>query len=234
MEDLAGIGKAAEAVERFTREARELLRDFLQPAVRESGEWLGDKVRIYRWRSLEKTLRQAQRQVEDSGFQRVPLSVKNTVLLLEGASLEEDDFLTTRWAGLIATAATAGEVLPAFADILRQLTPEEARIMDRLYENAPQTPGRGIQHVENKEDLQRWIGLDDREFPLRIQNLNRLKLITEMIAIIGRDPTRGMEGRRETGPTGLTALGAAFVRACRGPGVPHASSPPGQEPPTTA
>jgi hypothetical protein len=217
MDDIVGLGKIAEAGERFTREFRELLRDFLQPTVREAGGWLGDHLRIYRQLSLFKALRLAHAKIEASGLSRSPLTVKDAVLLIEGASLEDDDYLTSKWAGLIAGAATGERPLPAFADILRQLTPEEARILDRLYENAPHRPTGWVQHIENKEDLQRWIGLDNQEFLVRIQNLQRLELIVEQRPIIGRQPTRGMEGWQETGPTGLTALGAAFVRACRGP-----------------
>lgn len=220
MSDITGAGKIAEAAERVTREIRELLRDLMQPAARELGEHFADRVRLYREQFALKALLLARNQIDASGLPRVPLTVKESVLLLEGASLEEDEYLTSQWAGLIASAATVGGVLPAFADILRQLTPEEGRILDHLYENAlthGKATGRAAIYVEDKESLQKRVGLTDAEFIVRIQNLHRLELIVEHRPIIGREPTRGMEGWKEKGPTGLTALGSAFVRACRGP-----------------
>jgi hypothetical protein len=47
--------------------------------------------------------------------------------------LEEDDDLRAKWAALLANAATAEQgdyILPAYAEILRQLTPVQAKMLD--------------------------------------------------------------------------------------------------------
>ena len=53
-----------------------------------------------------------------------PVPVGVLIPLLEKASLEEDDFLRTRWAALLATSATRADgILPSFVSILGELSP---------------------------------------------------------------------------------------------------------------
>ena len=214
--DLVGLGKIAEAAERGTREFRELVRDLLSPAANELGEYFADKIRLYRARAAMKAAQFAKRQVDASGLESHPLTVKQIVLFLEGASLEEDDYLISRWAGLISSAATMGNVLPAFADILRQLTPEEARMVDYIADNAVNAHVGADEVGVEKETLKDASGLRAEDFIIRVQNLHRLELIVQ-ITTGGLEPVRGAIGWGPLGHVGLTALGEAFVRACRGP-----------------
>jgi hypothetical protein len=54
---------------------------------------------------------------------------------MQNASLEGDDNLQDKWAALLANAAdpTQATVLPAFPEILRQLSNHDARFLSRLY-----------------------------------------------------------------------------------------------------
>ena len=67
-DDLVGVGTVAE---RLTREARELVRDFLAPATRELGEYLADRMRIFR--APTKAVRIALEQIEASRIPRIPI-----------------------------------------------------------------------------------------------------------------------------------------------------------------
>jgi hypothetical protein len=111
----------------------------------------------------------------------------------------------------------ATDTLPAFADILRQLTPEEARMIDFIFDNAADVPGlAGPAPGVDKADLQEASALSQEQFLVRVQNLHRLELIVQLT--IGRlEPVRGFRGWGQFGHVGLTALGEAFMRACRGP-----------------
>jgi hypothetical protein len=64
----------------------------------------------------------------------VPL--KTLLPLLEYASLEQEDDLQEKWAALLANASASGPilVLPGFSDILKQLSPQEARLLDGIYD----------------------------------------------------------------------------------------------------
>jgi Abortive infection alpha len=146
-EDLVGAGKAADALERGTRELREVARDLVGPLTAEIGHYFADQFRIFRFRSAVRAVGKAKDMVAAAGLSIHPIDLRRLVPLLEGASLEEDDDLVSKWAGLIATAAVSTDTLPAFADILRQLTPEEARMLDFIFDNFGRVPGFVEQYV---------------------------------------------------------------------------------------
>ncbi len=91
-------------------------------------------------------------------------------------------------------------------------------MLDYIFDNA--TPVTGISGNPlgvDKADLESVPVLDQESFIVRVQNLHRLELIVQ-ITSGGVEPTRGFRGWGATGEVGLTALGEAFVKACRGPG----------------
>jgi hypothetical protein len=214
-DDLVGLGKIAEAAERSTREMRELMRDLLAPATRELGQYFADRMRIFRAPTAIEAMKIAHAKIEASALPKQPVEPRILVPALEGASLEEDQDLIVRWAGLIASAATNGEALPAFANILGQITPEEARMLDFIYDRAEPVLDDQTAGVD-KEDLRSASALDAEPYLVRIQNLHRLELIVQL-TYAGLEPVRGFRGWGSMGSVGLTALGESFVKACRGP-----------------
>ncbi len=56
--------------------------------------------------------------------------------MMQHATLEDNDDLQTRWAALIANAALPGGVTvsPSHPEILKQLSPQEAKFLDVLYD----------------------------------------------------------------------------------------------------
>jgi hypothetical protein len=75
----------------------------------------------------------AQEMLREAGIQPGPVPMNTFIPLLQNASLEEDPFLQERWSALLANTSQ-GRVLPAFPDILRQLTRTEAIFLDRIYQ----------------------------------------------------------------------------------------------------
>jgi len=215
-EDVESVRKLTEAFERTTRELREIARDLVGPAANELGQLFADRIRIYRITSTLRAAQEAKRQIIASGIIQKQVSLKVLVPALEGASLEEDEDLISRWAGLIATAATTGQTIPAFAEILRQLTPEEARMLDFIYQNNIPIPVIDTARGVERKGLQETCEVYGENYLVRIQNLDRLGLVVR-IASDGFD-TMGGQGWDNAVHIGLTALGEAFVRACRGPG----------------
>ena len=70
--------------------------------------------------------------------------------ILEKGSLEEDDVLQKRWARLLAQAATDPDtVTPAFASILAELSPTEARILTDWYHRNENLEGNGATVFED-------------------------------------------------------------------------------------
>jgi hypothetical protein len=128
-------------IEQGVSAAKGLLERLCGPAVEELGLILQDSVRVYRLkRELEKHLGKVQAMMQKAGTEVRPVPMRTLLPLLEGAALEDDENLSDKWAGLLASAASAVEVPlthPSFAHILSEITPREALILDRLYQALP-------------------------------------------------------------------------------------------------
>lgn len=127
-----GVAKVAAASIPFTA----IVKRMLGPAADELAEMWRDQVRLYRYERQLKCVEKAEKMVQDAGFTPKAVPIKLLFPLLEGASLEEDEDLHTMWAALLANAASpenAGKVRPAFSAILRELTPDEAALLNWMY-----------------------------------------------------------------------------------------------------
>ena len=132
MDDVLGIGKTGEQGLTLFREPLEKL---FGPAWNELGAALGDRVR--HWRDMNR-LELALRAVEKLRSKGVePKTVEPSILfpILDAGSLATDAGLKEKWAALLTGAADPNRepVTPAYAEILRQLTPVEAQILDWVF-----------------------------------------------------------------------------------------------------
>jgi Abortive infection alpha len=129
------LGAAAGATIPFTALARRMLG----PAADEVAEMLRDSIRVYRYQRQLRLLQKAEKMAANAGFTPQAVPLKLLFPLLEGASLEEDEDIHTMWAALLANASLPSSlnlVLPSFAEVLRVLTPEEARLLNAAYKYA--------------------------------------------------------------------------------------------------
>lgn len=81
----------------------------------------------------------AERMAKDAGFTPQLVPPKILFPLLEGASFEDNDDLHTMWSALLANAASpdcAGMVRPGFIAILRQMAPDEASLLNALFDES--------------------------------------------------------------------------------------------------
>jgi hypothetical protein len=120
------------------QEARSFLGKLLGPAADEAGLILQDRVRQYRFANQIKMIRKTQAMVEKAGLRAQAVPLKTLLPLLDGAALEEADDLQTKWAALLANASSAERrtnVLPSYVEILKQLSPSEARLLDAIYDH---------------------------------------------------------------------------------------------------
>lgn len=131
-DDLLGIGKAASAI---SQPLQDFLHKLLGPAAEEAGELFADRVRYLRWKNSLHIVEQANKLLEAKGVTPQTIPLKTLVPILEGASLEgDDDNLEGKWVNLIANAASGEKVNSRHAEILRQLSPLDALILDELTE----------------------------------------------------------------------------------------------------
>lgn len=97
-----------------------------------------DKLKYLRWERQIRLIERANHLLAAKGLQqpsrKVPLQI--AIPLIQGGSLEEDDWLQDRWAALLVNAADASchiEVRRAFISILEDLTPLDALLLEKIY-----------------------------------------------------------------------------------------------------
>jgi hypothetical protein len=106
------------------------------------------------------------------GREPQPVEPKLLLPLVQAASLETDPVLSAHWAALLANAADPIQqiaVHPSYADILRQITPTEAKLLSELFtevnEHAiPMTMGDATSDKKGRQKhyaLQRVIHIDN-------------------------------------------------------------------------
>jgi Abortive infection alpha len=141
--------------------------------------------------------------------------------LLEEGAREEDDGLRDKWANLLANGLAAGAdgVPRAYAEVLRQLEPVEARILDAMAEDKGTFLGANSGTRMGKDEM--------KDLPLTgLVNLERLGLIV-LGPVLPTPP-----GKRRLSETDalrvmrLTQFGISFIMACQAPkpaeSEPHA------------
>ena len=117
----------------------DLIKDFLEklagPAAEEIGLMLQDQVKLYRFKNQYKILTKAKKFLEDKNIEPKPIPLRTLIPLLEGASLEDNDYLADKWAALISNAASSSlnkENHPSFSKILTELSPIDAILFDEV------------------------------------------------------------------------------------------------------
>lgn len=200
----------------ITESVRKFIAPFSDPVLKELGEYVAGRIRFIHFKRSIKVLEEAKRLLDERGIKPNPVDLKILVPILEGAGLESKDDLINMWSGLLASAASCGEVLPSFARILSDLSPEEARILDYIHTHKQEVQYTGGNFGVEKQELEKAIALNSEEYGVLILNLRRLELVFEVTTdgMIWQ-PGHGSWGAG--GHIGLTALGESLINACKGP-----------------
>lgn len=218
-DDYLGIGKLAEAIERGTREFREVVKIYLEPIVREKGQLQADKIRFEREVQAAKMMMEADRLLQDAGIERRTLNLKIAIPLIENASLETEEELTAKWAGLLASSVSGNQVHVSFPAILAELTSTEVKILDILFSWSKQWEQTGTweQPEHTMRKLREALGISKEVFRIPAENLLHLRLCWmdnawSDDALFDRDSDIHLL---------ITGLGKSFVGACHGPTSKH-------------
>src|SRR5579875_1328344 len=92
-QQIVKAGAAVGAVVPFTA----MVKRILGPAADEIAERVRDEIRLYRYGRQLSLLHKAEQMAEEAGFTPKAVPVKALFSLLEGASLEENEDLHTKW-----------------------------------------------------------------------------------------------------------------------------------------
>jgi hypothetical protein len=113
--------------------AADILHKLAGPMAEEFGAMLGDKVRVYRVKNLVATMQKTERILRDVGLPPNAVPPRLLLPIIENSSVEVNETLQEMWAGLLATASQQTDsVSPSFVETLKQLTPDEARHLEKV------------------------------------------------------------------------------------------------------
>ncbi len=209
--------------------AADLLHKLAGPVFEEFGAMLGDKVRVYRVKNLVKTIQKTEQLLHDAGLPTNAVPPRLLLPIIENSSIEDDDSLQQLWAGLLATASQQTDsVSPSFVETLKQLTPDEARHIERVHqtlrESGNQRP-RANMAITPYAFTEQWgapsgvtadtferLGLIRKDFDVRLRNQSTQR----------RDPRTIEEAIDAVEPEiryqfVLTQYAVSFLEACHGP-----------------
>lgn len=207
-EDLVQTAKTAAELESAV-EALGEATGALEP-VREITGWLADIVRYRRVAYQAKLMMKAAEKIEATGLPVSAVPDKLLRTILEEGPMEDDEDMQERWANLLANAAIdePGRVRAAFPQILHELEPEEAALLDEFASRSSPSNYREKRHSTEQP------GTGGARQPA-LDNLARLGLLflkRKINAMMGgSDQTTDITGAY------LTDLGWAFVQACHEP-----------------
>jgi hypothetical protein len=189
-----------------------LLQRVAGPLGDEVGESLALIARPYRIKLSLKMFHKTQRMLSEAGIALQAVPPRLFLPMLEAASIEDDEDLHTKWSALLANAAASpGKVHPSYIEILKQLTPDDARFLDKLYIATNDTRFRQLKGL-----------LGEDQFGIPFQNIVRLGLVQTTYQVDGMKVN--MRHGHDPNVSGdmdedhwLTDFAVGFIEACRAP-----------------
>lgn len=147
-----------------------------------SEAFLQDKINARRYRNLIKVVLRAKQDLDKAGLSAKEVPFRIIHPLLESASIEENETVQSYWAGLLVTAAartTSAHVAhPAYIEILRQLSPEDCKLLDNLYPDS--LPLLRLSNNDyDREGMKVGQKIAASAVPM-ILNVSRLQLVTAL------------------------------------------------------
>jgi hypothetical protein len=134
MEDVFGVGKA---IEKLAEPVADLIKRVAGPAADEIGLTIQDSVRVYRAGRALKLFEKFRENCQARGFNPRQVPLKLLLPIIDAASVEDDEDLHSLWANLLTNVADPGappRPYRAFVEVLKQLSPEEARLYNALFD----------------------------------------------------------------------------------------------------
>jgi hypothetical protein len=115
----------------------DLVNKLAGPLADEVGMMLGDKVKVYRVKNWIKTVEKTERLLREAKLPVNAVPPRLFLPIMEASSIEDNETLQDMWAGLLASASQDTDtVSPSFVETLKQLTPREAKYLQRLHDDA--------------------------------------------------------------------------------------------------
>jgi hypothetical protein len=205
-----------------------IVKRMLGPAADELAEMWRDQIRIYRFERQTKCVSKASEMLKAANLATSEVPPKLLFPLLEGASMEGDENLHDMWAALLANAASPRKSLvrPSFLPILKEMSPDEAGLLQLIYEKCrinlegsvqpdkrtPQEePDRSTVRFDlwsdiRQELLDRFVAIPGETREEKVIRFEACALALQSNYLITHGPGYSLSGR-----------GCSFLDACRPP-----------------
>lgn len=196
---------AKKGIDEGVSAAKHLLEKLCGPAFDELGLLLQDRARVFRLKNQLRMLAKVQGILQKAGTGVSAVPIRTLLPLLEGAALEDDENLSDKWAGLLASAASSSDAElthPSFPRILSEISPREAVILDKLHRSGGETKWNSF-----RDGLAKEFGTSIESINQAYGNLDRLGLCR----IKSGTPSSVIE----LGPFGRLFLASAYGPAPR-------------------
>jgi len=216
------------AEEKAVEEAAKTLRQYLDPILLAPLEEIGlltkDNISYWRFKNRVRILKKASEFLKEQGIS--PKQLEGTVSpeiivpLVEASENTEDETLSNMFAYLIAGSinpTTSVLVHPSYANIMKQITSIEAKILDRLYHSTKEKNTIPPNVTQSQRKPHRTLmctldiatnryGVSENIVVMSFENLYRLGLCDR-----GPDALAEMNRLQQVV---LTDFGAEFVKRC--------------------
>ena len=202
----------------------------LKPLATAAGESL---LETFRGKNLQVVTEGTKVMLDDAGIVAA-VDVPGRVIfpILSYASLEEDPGIQRLWSALLANGLTPGagdKQLPGFSDILRQLTPAHAHILQWMFDD--------VRDVElgfpswpdfKRKDIEEHFGLSHTDYALLLSDMDRLQIVEGRRQVnipedfrvdtqVFKHLAAQINSRVKYELVSLTTLGVHFMIACTAP-----------------
>ncbi len=143
MDDLIGIGKVAESIEKGTREVRTFIYDIFGPSGKVIGKVLANYIE-YQAENLFNVLKKTKEKIEDRGADNYePPNPKFAIPLLEKASLEDDEYIQEMWAEMLVSS-TEDNFKMYYIYILSELDKKSLEFLSYIRETGELITTKGL------------------------------------------------------------------------------------------
>jgi hypothetical protein len=143
----------------------------------EMGKTLRTSIRNFNAKKTAETFAVVYKQLEETGIEAHRVAPKILYPILDGISLEEDDYLKEKWTKLLASSITEGGTHPSYTSILSDLSSLDAKVLQAISD---------IEKTGSRYSANNHIILENLAEQLRIETIvekirQHLKLTSEEI-----------------------------------------------------
>jgi len=198
-----------------------LITALFGPAAEEAGLLMRDYVKVFRESRMKRFFERADTMFKEQNRKPAPLPLKLLIVILENASLEDDDDLQDRWAALLVNSAgnTRANILPSMAQILKQLSSWEVMLLEVCYGALSMNSVYPYPHPERQSQLAAISGWEtDLRFKHNFDQSSMGYVYDFMIMLDNLFRLGLLEKKDKDGKTDvvMTSLGCKLVELCGG------------------